>query len=58
MEENSQIRRDRGIGRVVFELPSARADEVLPILDRCAKLVQSAMQGAIRFAIAPYALPP
>ena len=29
--------RDRGIDRVVFELPSAKADEVLPILDRCAK---------------------
>jgi probable F420-dependent oxidoreductase len=32
--------RDRGIDRVVFELPSARTDEVLPILDRCAKLMQ------------------
>ncbi len=32
--------RDRGIDRVVFELPSAKADEVLPILDRCAKLMQ------------------
>ena len=29
-----------GIDRVVFELPSAKADEVLPILDRCAKLMQ------------------
>ncbi len=34
--------RDRGIDRVVFELPSAKADEVLPMLDRCAKLMQSA----------------
>ena len=34
--------RDRGIDRVVFELPSAKSDEVLPILDRCAKLMQSA----------------
>jgi probable F420-dependent oxidoreductase len=32
--------RDRGIERVVFELPSAKADEVLPILDRCARLMQ------------------
>ena len=32
--------RDRGIDRVVFELPSAKADEALPILDRCAKLMQ------------------
>jgi probable F420-dependent oxidoreductase len=34
--------RDRGVDRVVFELPSAKADEVLPILDRCAKLMQMA----------------
>jgi probable F420-dependent oxidoreductase len=34
--------RDRGVDRVVFELPSARAEEVLPILDRCAKLMQLA----------------
>jgi len=34
--------RDRGVERVVFELPSARADEVLPVLDRCARLMAAA----------------
>jgi alkanesulfonate monooxygenase SsuD/methylene tetrahydromethanopterin reductase-like flavin-dependent oxidoreductase (luciferase family) len=34
--------RERGIERVVFELPSAKADEVLPVLDRCAKLLDAA----------------
>jgi probable F420-dependent oxidoreductase len=33
--------RDRGVERAVFELPSAKADEVLPMLDKCAKLMQS-----------------
>ena len=30
--------RDAGVARVVFNLQPARADEVLPALDRCAKL--------------------
>lgn len=43
-EEADLIRRyrDRGIERVVIELPSAGRDEVLPILDRFAALVRSA----------------
>ena len=32
--------RDEGIARAIFEVPSAGADEVLPILDRCAALVR------------------
>jgi alkanesulfonate monooxygenase SsuD/methylene tetrahydromethanopterin reductase-like flavin-dependent oxidoreductase (luciferase family) len=31
--------RDAGVARLIFNLPSARADEVLPVLDRCAALV-------------------
>jgi probable F420-dependent oxidoreductase len=31
--------RDAGVARVVFNLPSAKADEVLPVLDRCAALI-------------------
>jgi alkanesulfonate monooxygenase SsuD/methylene tetrahydromethanopterin reductase-like flavin-dependent oxidoreductase (luciferase family) len=31
--------RDAGVARVVFTLPPAKADEVLPVLDRCAALV-------------------
>ena len=34
--------RDAGVARVIFTLPSAKADEVLPVLDRCATLVQKA----------------
>src|SRR6266404_6399793 len=32
--------RDAGVARVVFNLPPAKADEVLPVLDRCAGLVR------------------
>jgi alkanesulfonate monooxygenase SsuD/methylene tetrahydromethanopterin reductase-like flavin-dependent oxidoreductase (luciferase family) len=32
--------RAAGVARVTFTLPPARADEVLPILDRCAALVR------------------
>ncbi|MBM3218854.1 MAG: LLM class F420-dependent oxidoreductase [Candidatus Rokubacteria bacterium] len=32
--------RDAGIARIVFNLPSANADEVLPALDRCAALIR------------------
>jgi probable F420-dependent oxidoreductase len=31
--------RDAGVARVVFNLPPAKADEVLPILDRCVALM-------------------
>lgn len=36
-----QIRRDRdeGVSRVIVQLPSAKGDEVLPILDRWAKVI-------------------
>ncbi len=30
--------RDAGVARLVFNLPAAKADEVLPVLDRCAGL--------------------
>ena len=32
--------RDAGVARMVFNLPPAQADEVLPLLDRCARLMQ------------------
>jgi probable F420-dependent oxidoreductase len=32
--------RDADVARLVFNLPSAQADEVLPLLDRCARLMQ------------------
>jgi probable F420-dependent oxidoreductase len=32
--------RDAGVARVVFNLPAAKADEVMPVLDRCAKLTR------------------
>jgi alkanesulfonate monooxygenase SsuD/methylene tetrahydromethanopterin reductase-like flavin-dependent oxidoreductase (luciferase family) len=32
--------RDARIARLVFNLPSAKADEVLPVLDRCAALMR------------------
>ena len=32
--------RDAGIARLIFNLPSAKADEVLPVLDRCAALMR------------------
>jgi probable F420-dependent oxidoreductase len=34
--------RDAGVARAVFNLPSAKADEVLPVLDRCAELMRQA----------------
>jgi len=34
--------RDAGVARLIFNLPSARADEVLPVLDRCAALMRRA----------------
>jgi alkanesulfonate monooxygenase SsuD/methylene tetrahydromethanopterin reductase-like flavin-dependent oxidoreductase (luciferase family) len=40
--------RDAGVARVVFNLPAARADEVLPILDRCAGLMRGVTGGAAR----------
>lgn len=33
-------RGDAGVARVVFNLPPAKADEVLPVLDRCAALMR------------------
>jgi probable F420-dependent oxidoreductase len=32
--------RDAGVARVIFSLASAKADEVLPVLDRCAALLR------------------
>jgi probable F420-dependent oxidoreductase len=34
--------RDAGVARLIFNLPAAKADEVLPILDRCATLIRQA----------------
>ncbi len=34
--------RDAGVARLVFNLPAAKADEVLPALDGCARLMQAA----------------
>jgi probable F420-dependent oxidoreductase len=34
--------RDEGVARIIFNLPAAKADEVLPILDRCEKLMRQA----------------
>jgi len=31
---------DAGVARAIFNLPAAKADEVLPILDRCAALIR------------------
>jgi hypothetical protein len=43
-EEIDAIRRyrDAGVARVLFNLPAAKADEVLPVLDRCAALIRAA----------------
>jgi probable F420-dependent oxidoreductase len=38
-----QRHRDAGVARVIFNLPPAKADEVLPILDRCAALMRSSL---------------
>src|ERR1700730_7200804 len=35
--------RDAGVARVLFNLPVAKADEVLPVLDRCAALMRAAV---------------
>jgi hypothetical protein len=32
--------RDAGVARLIFNLPSAKVDEVLPVLDRCAQLIR------------------
>jgi alkanesulfonate monooxygenase SsuD/methylene tetrahydromethanopterin reductase-like flavin-dependent oxidoreductase (luciferase family) len=37
---------DAGAARLVFNLPAAKADEVLPILDRCAALMRRVTGGA------------
>jgi probable F420-dependent oxidoreductase len=34
--------RDAGAARLIFSLPPAKADEVLPLLDRCAELMRQA----------------
>ena len=34
--------RDAGVARIIFNLPSAKAEEVLPVLDRCAQLMRQA----------------
>jgi hypothetical protein len=39
---------DAGVARLVFNLPAAKADEVLPILDRCAALMRGVIRGAAR----------
>jgi probable F420-dependent oxidoreductase len=35
--------RNAGVARVLFNLPVAKADEVLPVLDRCAALMRAAV---------------
>jgi hypothetical protein len=32
--------RDAGAARLLFNLPAAKADEVLPVLDRCSALMR------------------
>jgi len=43
-EDVDAIRRcgDVGVARAIFNLPAAKADEVLPVLDRCAQLIRKA----------------
>jgi probable F420-dependent oxidoreductase len=43
-EEIDAIRRcrDAGVARALFNLPAAKRDEVLPVLDRCAALIRGA----------------
>jgi len=31
---------DAGVSRLVFNLPTAKTDEVLPVLDRCVALMR------------------
>jgi hypothetical protein len=31
---------DAGVARLIFNLPAAKTDEVLPVLDRCAALTR------------------
>jgi len=35
--------RDAGVARLIFNLPAAKADEVLPVLDRCAGLMRQGL---------------
>ena len=35
--------RDAGTARLIFNVPPAKADEVLPLLDRCASLIRQAI---------------
>jgi alkanesulfonate monooxygenase SsuD/methylene tetrahydromethanopterin reductase-like flavin-dependent oxidoreductase (luciferase family) len=37
-----QVYRDRGIARAIVSLPSAKPDEILPVLDRWAELIRRA----------------
>jgi len=39
-QDRLKLYRDRGIDRAVVSLPSAKADEILPILDRWAELIR------------------
>ena len=39
-QDRLKLYRDRGIARVVVSLPSAKADEIIPILDRWAELIR------------------
>ena len=32
--------RDAGVARIIFQLPAAKADEVLPLLDKCAGVIR------------------
>jgi probable F420-dependent oxidoreductase len=43
-EDGDAVRRcrDAGVVRAIFNLPAAKADEVLPVLDRCAALIRKA----------------
>jgi hypothetical protein len=44
VEDPELIRRyrDAGVARLVFNLPPAKSDEVLPLLDRVAELMRQA----------------
>ena len=49
-EDRDLIQRyeDAGVARLVFNLPAAKADEVLPTLDRCAALMRTVSGGPAR----------